>query len=74
MAKAKSKAKFLVADGAGGMVPVQDRRFEQGNWPISFRKCQVESRFLVFLSLCRVPQAWMEHRGDGETQAHGEQR
>jgi len=36
MAKAKSKAKFMVADGAGGMVPVQDRRFEQGNWPISF--------------------------------------
>ena len=36
MAKAKSKAQIMVADGTGGMVPVQDRRFEQGDWPIVF--------------------------------------
>jgi hypothetical protein len=26
----------MIADGTGGMVPVQDRRFEQGDWPIAF--------------------------------------
>jgi hypothetical protein len=37
MAKAKSKAIVMVADGAGGMVQVQDRRFESaGNWQVSF--------------------------------------
>lgn len=34
MGKAKSKAIAAVADGAGGMVEVRDRRFEQGDWPI----------------------------------------
>jgi hypothetical protein len=34
MAKAKSKAVIMVADGAGGMAQVQDYRFEQGQWPI----------------------------------------
>lgn len=36
MAKAKSKAIMMAADGAGGMTQVQDRRFERGDWPISF--------------------------------------
>ena len=36
MAKAKPKAAIMVADGAGGMVQVQDRRFEMGDWPIRF--------------------------------------
>jgi hypothetical protein len=36
MARAKSKAIIMTADGAGGMVQVQDRRFEQGSWPIRF--------------------------------------
>ena len=36
MAKAKSKTTFMVADGAGGMVKVRDRRFEEGDWPIRF--------------------------------------
>lgn len=35
MAKAKPKATILVADGAGGMAKVQDRRFE-ADWPIAF--------------------------------------
>jgi hypothetical protein len=36
MARAKSKAIIMTADGAGGMAQVQDRRFEQGDWPIRF--------------------------------------
>jgi hypothetical protein len=36
MAKSKSKAIFSVADGAGGMMEVKDRRFEKGDWPIRF--------------------------------------
>ena len=36
MAKSKSKAIFSVADGAGGMTEMTDRRFEKGDWPIKF--------------------------------------
>jgi hypothetical protein len=36
MAKTKSKAILSVADGAGGMMEVKDRRFENGDWPIKF--------------------------------------
>lgn len=36
MAKAKSKAIIMTADGTGGMVPIRDRRFEGGDWPIAF--------------------------------------
>src|SRR6516164_7378401 len=36
MAKRKSRAEITVADGAGGMMKVEDRRFEKGDWPISF--------------------------------------
>jgi hypothetical protein len=36
MAKTKSKAIISVADGAGGMMEVKDRRFEKGDWPIKF--------------------------------------
>jgi hypothetical protein len=36
MAKAKSKAIIMAADGAGGMAQVQDKRFEAGDWPIRF--------------------------------------
>jgi hypothetical protein len=36
MAKSKSKTIFSVADGAGGMMEVKDRRFEKGDWPIKF--------------------------------------
>ena len=35
MTKRKSKAIIMVADGAGGMKQVVDRRFEPGEWPIS---------------------------------------
>ena len=36
MAKAKSKATIMSADGAGGMAQVEDRRFQTGDWPIRF--------------------------------------
>jgi hypothetical protein len=36
MAKAKLKATLTVADGAGGLITVADRRFEPGAWPIQF--------------------------------------
>jgi hypothetical protein len=35
MARKKSKAIILAADGTGGMQQVPDRRFERGDWPIS---------------------------------------
>jgi len=34
MAKRKIQSRFHVADGAGGLVPVEDRRFESGQWPV----------------------------------------
>jgi hypothetical protein len=36
MAKAKSKAIIMAADGAGGMAQIQDKRFEAGDWPSRF--------------------------------------
>jgi hypothetical protein len=36
MVKRKSRMEIRVADGAGGMMKVEDRRFEKGKWPISF--------------------------------------
>ena len=36
MAKAKSKATIMTADGTGGMVRIVDRRFEAGDWPVRF--------------------------------------
>lgn len=36
MVKKKSKAVILVPDGTGGMSRVEDRRFEEGDWPIQF--------------------------------------
>ena len=36
MVKRKSRTEIRVADGAGGMMRVEDRRFEKGDWPISF--------------------------------------
>src|SRR6266480_1531346 len=36
MVKRKSRMEIRVADGVGGMMKVQDRRFEEGDWPIRF--------------------------------------
>lgn len=36
MVRSKSKATIHVADGSGGMMKVEDRRFESAPWPISF--------------------------------------
>jgi hypothetical protein len=35
MVRQKSSATFLVADGSGGLAPVEDLRFEGGDWPLS---------------------------------------
>jgi hypothetical protein len=42
MVKAKPRATIMVADGTGGLVKVEDRRFEKGNWPIQFQVRQGE--------------------------------
>jgi hypothetical protein len=36
LVKSKPKTIISVADGAGGMMEVKDRRFEGGDWPITF--------------------------------------
>jgi hypothetical protein len=55
MAKAKSKAMIMVADGAGGMTQVVDRRFEKDDWPIRFEVVKEEAdTWLQYLSAeCR---------------------
>src|SRR5215469_4733892 len=35
-AKPSAQRHLMVADGAGGMTKLEDRRFEKGDWPISF--------------------------------------
>jgi hypothetical protein len=37
MRRSKPKAKLKVADGAGGLLEVVDRRFDRVEWPISFQ-------------------------------------
>jgi hypothetical protein len=34
--KRKARTQVMVPDGAGGMLKLEDRRFEQGEWPIKF--------------------------------------
>jgi hypothetical protein len=36
MVRKKARSHIMVADGAGGMMKLEDRRFEKGDWPISF--------------------------------------
>jgi hypothetical protein len=36
MVKTKPKSILSVADGAGGMMVIKDRRFDKGDWPIKF--------------------------------------
>src|SRR5258708_3715070 len=51
MAKAKSKAIMEVADGAGGMTQVEDRRFETNGWLMRFTVPKQEaSDWLHYLS------------------------
>lgn len=53
--KSKPKAMMMVADGAGGMMQVKDRRFESGDWPIHFDVPKEEAdTWLQYLSAeCR---------------------
>src|SRR6266567_3529934 len=55
MAKSKSKATIMVADGSGGMAQIEDRRFEVGEWPIRFEVPKKEAdTWLQYLSAeCR---------------------
>jgi hypothetical protein len=59
MAKAKSKAVIMGAYGAGGMAQVQDRRFEEGDWPIRFEvpKEQADT-WLQYLSAECMRRGW----------------
>ena len=54
MAKSKSKAIIMAADGAGGMAQVQDKRFEAGDWPIQFEvpKEQADTWLQYFSAEC----------------------
>jgi hypothetical protein len=36
MVKRKSRTEIRVADGVGGMIKIEDHRFDGGDWPISF--------------------------------------
>jgi hypothetical protein len=69
MAKAKPKSTLLVTDGAGGMVKVQDRRFEAGNWPIRFEvaAAQSDTWFRYFYGECEK-QDWSSS-GIGQLEA-----
>jgi hypothetical protein len=55
MVKAKSKANVMVTDGDGGMVPVQDRRFDKmADWLIHFEvpKAQADTWLQYFDAEC----------------------
>jgi hypothetical protein len=57
MAKMKSKAIVMTADGAGGMTKLEDRRFERpGDWPITFQLPgdQADTWFKYFFSECET--------------------
>lgn len=59
MGKAKSKAVVMVADGAGGMVQVQDRRFMAADWPISFDvPAEQADNWLTYLSAEGENRGW----------------
>ena len=58
MTEQKINAEIVVADGAGGMRPVVDLRFEEGEWPIQFDVPADDA------------EAWMAHF-DAEIQERG---
>jgi hypothetical protein len=59
MGKAKPKAVVMVADGAGGMVHVQDRRFVAAGWPISFEvPAEQADNWLTYLSAEGGNRGW----------------
>jgi hypothetical protein len=60
MAKRKSRAEVMVADGAGGMVKVEDRRFDRSDWPIRF---EIPPEHKQADRWTRYLRAECEHRG-----------
>jgi hypothetical protein len=69
MVRAKSKTTIMVADGAGGMAKVQDRRFETGDWPIRLEvpQTQADTWFRYFYAECGR-RGWSSH-GIGQLEA-----
>ena len=68
MVRSKSKALLSTSDGAGGMSPVKDYRFDKGEWPISFEvphKQEQSDRWPRYLS------AECNRRGS-DVQSHGQ--
>ena len=75
MAKAKSKATVMVADGTGGMAQVQDRRFEPpGVWPVCFEVPTRAVRHLAAIFLRGVRKTRLEQRWHLPTGGQREQR
>jgi hypothetical protein len=58
MSKQPSSAKILVADGRGGMRTVEDHRFDEGGWSISFAVSPEDAK------------TWMSHL-DAECESRG---
>jgi len=58
MSKQPPSAKILVADGQGGMRAVEDHRFDEGGWSISFAVSSEDAK------------AWMAHL-DAECESRG---
>jgi len=58
MAKRKPRAEISVADGAGGMVRVHDRRF-QDNWPVQLQVSkELADTWVRYLSAASEPRGW----------------
>ena len=60
MAKAKSKSTVLVAGAAGGMVKVEDRRFDRGEWPIRFEvpRGELSEKWLQYFGAECCRRSW----------------
>jgi hypothetical protein len=62
MVRRKSRTEIKVADGAGGMMKMEDRRFEKGTWPISFEvpvANEEADRWSRYLSWSCHQRGWM---------------
>jgi hypothetical protein len=61
MVKRKPRTEIKVADGAGGMMKMEDRRFEKGAWPISFEvpvANEEADRWSRYLGWSRDERGW----------------
>ena len=65
---------MMVADGAGGLLEVADRRFDRGEWPISFQVPCCRGGGVVLPSAIRVQAPRVGRRGDVAATIPREQR